>query len=219
MKRHAIEPKKRPRIPQRALAALVLGTFALAGAMLASTSREPMKPLQLFERWRLERQGARFVALGGARLQASLNDCGPTALADLLDVVGLPVPSPDSLRLLTATNADGTTLDRLAKASAQAGLMVFRLRWDPSDLALLPLPSLVWVERRHFVLVERRVPVDSLEIHDPAAGRYRMAGAQFERLWTGDALVPLDSISPNREAATRSVTRSHRLRGTRAVAS
>jgi ABC-type bacteriocin/lantibiotic exporter with double-glycine peptidase domain len=179
-------------------------------------SRSPLMPLRTVARWTLMWRGARFIEQGSVRLQSALNDCGPTALADLLELTGLAVPSPDSLRRLTATDLHGTTLDKLEAAATVAGLPVFSVRWDPSEIAELPLPSLAWVDRRHFVVVARRSSVDSVEVRDPAAGHYRMATDHFARVWSGEALIPLDSISPHRQPDDQSARRSHRPRGTRA---
>ena len=198
------------------LAAAVLAVSAAGVACVGIASRNPLGPLRTVTRWTLEWRGARFVAQGSARLQSSLNDCGPTALADFLELTGLAVPTQDSLRRLTATDAHGSTLDNLEAAATASGLRVFSVRWDPTEIAELPLPSLVWVDRRHFVVVARRSSFDSVEVHDPAAGRYRMATDRFARVWSGEALVPLDSISPHRQPDDRSATRSHRPRGTRA---
>ena len=216
MKPHYLDQKKTRRPRTRAIAAAVLALSAAAVTCLAIASRNPLEPLRTVTRWTLEWRGARFVAQGSARLQSSLNDCGPTALADFLELTGLAVPSPDSLRRLTLMGSNGTTLDNLEAAAAVTGLRVFSVRWDPAELAQLPLPSLVWVDRRHFVVVARRSSVDSVEVHDPAVGRYRMATDRFAHVWSGEALVPLDSISPHRQADDRSATRSHRPRGTRA---
>jgi predicted double-glycine peptidase len=204
---------------RRAISAAVLAATALAVIVLASASRDPLQSLRAVTRWSLELRGARFITSGRARLQSSLDDCGPTALADFLELSGLPVPSRDSLRRLAATKPSGTTLGDLGTAAGAAGLRVFPVRWDPAELALLPLPSLVWVERRHFVVVARRSRADSVEVLDPAAGRYRMATDRFAQLWSGEALVPLDSISPRRRSDDRSVTRPHRPRGMRAIRS
>jgi hypothetical protein len=201
------------RTPALAAAVLVL-SVAMAGC-LAIASRNPLTPLRVVTRWSLEWHGARFISQEGARLQSSLNDCGPTALADFLELAGRRVPPADSLKRLTATDQNGTTLRHLETAAGAAGLRVFAVQWDPSDLSLLPLPSLVWVDRRHFVVVARRVSADSVEIRDPAAGRYRMTVDRFARSWSGDALIPLDSISRRRPDGV-SATRPHRPRGTRA---
>jgi hypothetical protein len=202
---------------RRGVAAAVLVAAVSTAVCLVSASRDPLQPLRAFTRWSLERQGARFVARGRARLQPSLDDCGPTALADFLELSGLPVPSPDSLRRLSGTRRNGTTLGDLATAASNAGLRASQVRWDPAELSELPLPSLVWVEKRHFVVVARRSRADSVEVLDPAAGRYRMASDRFVRLWSGEALIPLDSISPRRGSDDRSKKRLHRLRGTRAT--
>jgi hypothetical protein len=214
-----LELNRSLRTRRRGLAAGVLVISVLAAICVALASRDPLLPLRAFSRWSLERRGARFVAQDRARLQSSLNDCGPTALADFLELSGLPVPSPDSLRRLAATTSNGTTLGDLSTAAGIAGLPVMPVRWDPADLFQLPLPSLVWVEGRHFVVVARRSGADSVEVHDPAAGHYWMASERFARLWSGDALVSLDSISPRRGSDDPSAKRAHRPRGTRATRS
>jgi hypothetical protein len=203
-------------VRRRILAGVALLTLASAALCVVSTSRNPLQPLRTITRWSLRLRGARFVPQGRVRLQSSLDDCGPTALADFLELSGLSVPTPDSLRRLTGTNPRGTTLASLESAALTAGLRVFPVRWNPVELAQLPLPSLVWVERSHFVVVAARPRPDSVEVHDPAAGRYRMAGDRFARLWSGEALVPLDSISPRRVPDDRPGRRPHRPRGTRA---
>lgn len=217
MNRNGLRLTRNRKARRRVLAAVALATMASAAFGVVVASRNPLQPLRTYTRWSLRWRGARFIAQGRARLQSSLNDCGPTALADFLELSGLPVPAPDSLRRLTATSPSGTTLGNLGTAALSAGLRVFPVRWDPAELAQLPLPSLVWVERSHFVVVAARSLPDSVEVHDPAAGRYRMAGDRFARLWSGEALVPLDSISPRRDPDDRSVKRPHRPRGTRAT--
>ncbi|MGH7653852.1 MAG: cysteine peptidase family C39 domain-containing protein [Gemmatimonadaceae bacterium] len=193
---HYLERKGAGQRRTRALAGGVLLLSVATGGCLAVASHSPLEPLRAVTRWSLEWRGARFIARGGARLQSSLYDCGPTALADFLEIEGLAVPSADSMKRLTDTRQNGTTLANLERAAAASGLRVFSVRWDPAELSLLPLPSLVWVERRHFVVVARRTGADSVEIHDPAVGRYRMTVDRFARSWSGDALIPLDSISP-----------------------
>jgi ABC-type bacteriocin/lantibiotic exporter with double-glycine peptidase domain len=178
-----------------------------------------MGALRQITRWSLERRGARFLHSGFERFQPSLDACGPTALADLLELTGRRVPSADSLRALTATTSEGTRIDALAAGAASAGLRLFEVRWDPEDFAKLPLPSLVWVERSHFVVVARRDRADSVDVFDPAAGHYRMAGNRFARIWSGAALIQLDGMSLRREPEDTSVSRPLRLRGTRATPS
>jgi predicted double-glycine peptidase len=214
--RHEFSGFKKNRVRNKALAAGVLVAAVLTASCIATASLAPLTPLRTVTRWSLAWRGARFIDGGVARLQSSLNDCGPTALADLLELSGVIVPSADSLRRLTRTEARGTTLTDLASAADEAGLRVFSVHWDSADLQMLPLPALVWVEQSHFVVVARRVRDDSVEVHDPAAGRYTMATDQFARLWSGEALIPLDSVSPRRASDQRSDKRPHRPRGTRA---
>jgi ATP-binding cassette subfamily B protein len=175
-----------------------------------------MQPLRAFARLSLQVRGAQFESQGAARLQSSLNDCGPTALADFLELSGVSVPPAETLRRLTKIEPTGTTLGNLGIAADRAGLRVFPVRWDPTDFSSLPLPSLVWVEKSHFVVVVRRTSDGVVEVFDPAAGRYLIADARFARLWSGEALIPLDSVSPRRRSDDQSARRPHRPRGTRA---
>lgn len=183
--------------PGRATAAAILVAAAASLSCTAIASRQPLLPLRAAARWSLEWKGARFVASGRPRLQSSLYDCGPTALAEFLELSGLPVPSKDSLMRLTKTDTRGTTLRNLETAALASGLRVMAVQWSPAELGLLPVPALVWVDHAHFVVVARRSGHDTVEIHDPAVGHYRIAGARFARSWSGDALIPLDSVSPS----------------------
>lgn len=183
----------------RTAAAGGLAACLASAGCLAIATRRPLEPLRAVTRWSLELRGARFIASPGARLQSAFNDCGPTALADLLELRGLHVPPEDSLIRLTATDVRGTTLRNLEAAAVASGLPAMSVQWDVTDLWMLPVPSLVWVDRRHFAVVAGRGAGDTLEIHDPAVGRYRIATEKFARSWTGDALILLDSssLSPN----------------------
>jgi hypothetical protein len=214
---HAPNGARRKRSAKLASGIALGATLALIS--LAAASSNPLGALRRFTRFSLERRGARFFDSEHVRLQSSLDACGPTALADLLELTGHPVPSADSLRKLSSTSAVGTTIEALARAAAQAGLQLFEVKWDPEEFARLPLPSLVWVERNHFVVVARRDRTDSVDVFDPAAGHYRMAGARFARLWSGAALIQINRIGLRRGADDPFRPRPLRLRGTRAIRS
>jgi ABC-type bacteriocin/lantibiotic exporter with double-glycine peptidase domain len=171
--------------------------------------------LRVASRWSLQRGGARFVAAGDVRLQQSLNDCGPTALADLLAITGHRVPSTDSMRKLTRLTSRGTTLADLEQAGRMSGLAVTSIRWNRASLATLPLPALVWVDRHHFVVVAHGPSLDTVEIRDPAAGRYRIARDRFAQRWSGDALVITDSLASHRTSHRGLDARPLRAQGMR----
>lgn len=204
---------------QRWLATGLLLSAAVLLVLVSFAGQNPLGTLRQLSRWSLERRGARFLESERERFQPSLDTCGPTALADLLELSGRPVPSSDSLRRLTSTTAHGTTIGALASAAASLGLTLFEISWDPHEIERLPLPSLVWVERNHFVVVARRGKADSLDVFDPAAGHYRIASDRFSRLWSGAALIQLDRIVHRRETIEPFDSRPLRLRGTPAIRS
>ena len=205
------------RVRNRILAAAVLATLGVSSLGFALAGTTPLRPLRVVSRWSLERAGARFVDDQRVRLQSSLNDCGPTALADLLDLAGQRVPAADSLRQLSRLTARGTTLANLEQAAKVSGLETTAVHWSPDELETLPLPALVWVDQRHFVVVSQRVSQDSVEIHDPAAGLYRIARDRFAHTWTGEALIISDSLDSHRTSQSRLNVRPLGAQGLRAL--
>jgi ATP-binding cassette subfamily B protein len=156
------------------------------------------------------------VAGADVRLQTSLYDCGPSALGELLALSGRRVPSAETLRQLAATTPQGTTLSGLAAAATASGLRVTQVEWSPADLGLLPLPSIIWVERSHFVVLARSHSPDSMEVHDPAAGLYRMAIENVRHIWSGRGLVLRDSLRLPTAGVISTQSRTPSSRGARA---
>ena len=178
----------------RALAVL-LGVIAAAG-MLGLLAPDPLRPLRAARRTSLAVQGAVYEGRAGVVLQRTLFDCGPAALANLLEIRGAPVPPLDSLARLAGTTATGTTLGGLARAATQLGLPVRLVRRDPARFTGTDgLPMVAWVDRSHFVVVSD-TSSGMLTIVDPQIGRYRTSRGAFRRRWSGEALVSV-SLRPS----------------------
>jgi ABC-type bacteriocin/lantibiotic exporter with double-glycine peptidase domain len=109
-------------------------------------------------------------------LQSSQMDCGPAALAALLDGFGIRIRY-DTLRQRCQTDVDGTSIDALAALGREFGLESHELL-VPRDHFLLPearcLPAIVVTRSAggalHFVVVWRRLG-PFVQILDPASGR------------------------------------------------
>jgi ATP-binding cassette subfamily B protein len=117
-------------------------------------------------------------------VQTSGMDCGPAALACLLQGYGIPA-NYGRLREACQTDVDGTSIDDLEAVAGQMGLEAEQVMM-PVDHLLLPeaeaLPAIVVTRLpggfTHFVLVWRRHgPL--VQVMDPAVGRRWLGARQF----------------------------------------
>ncbi len=110
-------------------------------------------------------------------VQTSAMDCGPAALAALLQGHGIAA-SYGRLREVCQTSVDGTSLDTLEVVARQLGLDARQVLL-PAEAVFDPvagaLPGLVVVQREdggaHFVAVWRRRGDGDVQVMDPATGR------------------------------------------------
>lgn len=164
--------------------ALLLLTAALLAAAGVGAR---MELLRLWAGARVAAEGGRLLDRAGVVLQERFHDCGPAALATLLQLAGLPPAPLDSIARLAGTTRSGTTARGLATASLELGLQIYftRLPGMPGpDFG----PFIAWVRASHFV-VARALPDGRVLIHDPQVGRYLIDRDGFERIWTGESLV------------------------------
>lgn len=130
-------------------------------------------------------------------IQTSLMDCGPAALAAVLEGFGIEADY-DALRERCQTQVDGTSIDALAKLGNELGLRTNEVL-VARDTLLLPeqdaLPAIVLTRvpggLLHFVVVWRVVgPL--VQILDPAGGRsWQTKAALLARI--ADVPLPLSA--------------------------
>jgi predicted double-glycine peptidase len=183
--------------PGRLVGPASLATAIGAGLVLAAVLvADPMSLVRLLARGQAVRAGAEILGREGLTLQGGLHDCGPAALANLAASLGREAPALDSLARLADTRPSGTRLSGLVRAAAALDLPL--AAWSgpsTSDLSL-PVPSIAWVWRSHFVTVVSRDGAGRLEILDPLVGRYRMSPADFRRIWSGEVLLVVQEATP-----------------------
>ncbi len=118
-------------------------------------------------------------------VQTSAMDCGPAALACLLQGMRLPA-SYGRLREACQTSVDGTSIDTLELTAQQLGLQAEQVM-IPLDHVLLPaaaaLPAIAVVRQAdgapHFVVLWRRLG-RRVQVMDPATGRRWLPSADLQ---------------------------------------
>lgn len=129
-------------------------------------------------------------------LQASALDCGPAALACLLDGFGLGRPF-DELRDACRTGRDGTSIDALEAVAVEQGLDAEQVLVPVDHLALPEagcLPCIVVVTQpggaAHFVALWR-IHGRRVQVMDPATGRrWPTIAALAREVYRHGAVVP-----------------------------
>ena len=120
-------------------------------------------------------------------LQMEALECGAAALAMVLAHHGRWLPL-EELRLLCGVSRDGSQAVNLLKAARSLGLEAKGQRREPSELARVPVPAILFVNMNHFVVFEGVVK-QGFRINDPAGGRRVVAAAEFEGMFTGILLA------------------------------
>ncbi len=182
--------------------------LAIAGGA-AGVARNPNSPLRFVQTALIQMVGGEFLGEDGVVLQRTLYDCGPAALANLLQLLGIDPPPLDTLSTLTGTTAYGTSFAALRAAAGSLGVSLEARRFVPAVARVARLPLIAWYGRRHFVVVAARSPDGMLTVLDPQVGRYRAPERWFGKRWSGEALVLNGATTTiHNDSSTLSVARS-----------
>ena len=121
------------------------------------------------------------------RAQVELADCGPAALAMVLELHGRPVPF-DEVKNVCGTGRDGTDAATLVAAAKYFGLDAKGVRTEVEDLEDLPQGTMLFWDLSHFVVLDG-VRRGGIDVVDPAIGKRRIAWDEVRRSYAGVALI------------------------------
>ncbi|WP_157519289.1 cysteine peptidase family C39 domain-containing protein [Herbidospora mongoliensis] len=115
-------------------------------------------------------------------------DCGPACLSMVFAYHGLRVPLHE-IRERSGVGRDGLSGAGLKKAAEEYGFDISGFRLDADELENYPVPSMIFVDQRHFVVLEG-MRKKWAYINDPAVGRIRLTRPEFKKRFSGIVLVP-----------------------------
>ncbi|WP_433502241.1 peptidase domain-containing ABC transporter [Pseudonocardia halophobica] len=114
-------------------------------------------------------------------------ECGLACLTMILNYHGCGI-SLSELRTRSGVGRDGLSALDIVRTARSNGLRVRAVSLPHSDFRYVPLPAIVHWEFDHFLVVERW-SARRVDVVDPARGRWRLTPDEFDRGFTGVALL------------------------------
>ena len=126
--------------------------------------------------------------------QRDAMDCGPTCLRMVARHYGRLYALP-LLREWCYIDREGVSLSGISEAAERVGLRTLAVRVDYDKLHEdAPLPCIAHWNQNHFVVVYKATR-RHVWVADPAAGKFKLTRAEFEKSWSVGADIVIDAAA------------------------
>lgn len=174
------------RIQIKTLITVGIVVFLAVGFGLAVAARFS-NPTIVFDRAVRER-GAIYLGSDGVVMQDKINTCGPAAVKMILEAYGNRV-SLQELENGEESPRGGWSMRSLKELAEQRGVHAEGWRLNPDNLSTGRFPMILFIEDRHFVVVDSVDAAGFVFVRDPAIGRMKLHRRALAKTWKGEALV------------------------------
>lgn len=167
--------------------------FLGIGFALAVTAR--LSDSERGSEYAARERGAMYLGTNGVIMQDKTNTCGPAALKMVLDVYNREIALRD-LEKGDGNPRAGWSMQALKEGAEQYGLTATGWRFDLEALSKSRFPMILFIEKKHFAVVDSMDTNGFFFLRDPAIGRMKIGGSALRKIWNGETLVFRESGSP-----------------------
>lgn len=129
-----------------------------------------------------------YLGVEGVILQNHGNTCGLAALMMVFEYHGIKA-SPGEVERKAKRARQGVSMLTLKELAQSFGLQATGWGLSFGDLPGVRFPAILFVENRHFVVVDSMGKGEALFVRDPAIGRIRIPRKVLMDRWKGETLV------------------------------
>ena len=153
-------------------------------------------------------------------IQMEALECGATCLTMILAYYGKWMP-PEQVRADCGVSRDGSNAKNILMAARNYGLDAKGYRFEPESLRKEGrFPCIIHWNFNHFVVCDG-FKGDKVYLNDPARGTIKVSMEEFDRSFTGIALMmePSESFEPGGKRKSVFSFAAQRLKGSKAICS
>ncbi len=137
-------------------------------------------------------------------IQLTEVECGAACLAMLLSYYGRPTTVAE-VRERCGVGRDGLSALDIVKAARGYGMRVRAVSLQENDFRSVTLPTIIHWQFNHYLIVERWAP-QQVDLVDPAIGRRRVTGKEFDQSFTGVVVMLEPGAQFDRTGKARQVS-------------
>ena len=151
-------------------------------------------------KWDLKTHNTKKLALSepivkinttGVVMQSTSYNCGPAALATVLNNLGINATEQE-LAILAGTDESGTTMYGLVQSARVKGVNAIGIKLSQDNLKKNDIVFLNISGNTHYSVV-KEVTNESVKLADPSLGNIEIPKKQFEKVYSGYSLIISDT--------------------------
>lgn len=123
----------------------------------------------------------------GVVMQSTSYNCGPAALATVLNNLGINTTEQE-LSILAGTDESGTTMYGLVQAARAKGVNAIGIKLSVNELKKNDIVVLISNGIVHYSVIDK-ITYCSVKLADPSRGYIILSKNEFKKIYSGNALV------------------------------
>jgi len=131
---------------------------------------------------------ADYLGSEGVLLQTKRNNCGSSALKMVFDHYHVS-STLQEIEGKVGLTEKGSSMLALKDMAELKGLKAEGWQFIPEDFLRSAFPSILFVNKDHFVVADSISAVGDIYLRDPAIGKLRIAKQKLHRIWEGETLI------------------------------